>query len=113
MEVTEELIARRRQRVVELGWVKPGERVGITAGLPVGEPGTTSLFQVQTRLRRGSTSPPTAITISTAMRRDRLGRAEVVERAAQRGVGERARRGAERGRGGERRQSRSAVEPGA
>jgi pyruvate kinase len=26
--------------------VQPGERVGITAGLPSGRPGTTSLFQV-------------------------------------------------------------------
>ena len=47
-EVTEELIADAARRVVELGWVKPGERVGITAGLPSGRPGTTSLFQVQT-----------------------------------------------------------------
>jgi pyruvate kinase len=46
-EVTEELIAHSASRVVELGWVKPGERVGITAGLPSGKPGTTSLFQVQ------------------------------------------------------------------
>ena len=47
-EVTEELIAAAVARVVELGWVKPGQRVGITAGLPSGRPGTTSLFQVQT-----------------------------------------------------------------
>ena len=47
-EVTEELIARSAQRAVELGWVRPGERIGITAGLPSGSPGTTSLFQVQT-----------------------------------------------------------------
>jgi pyruvate kinase len=46
-EVTEELIADAANRVVELGWVKPGDRVGITAGLPSGRPGTTSLFQVQ------------------------------------------------------------------
>jgi pyruvate kinase len=46
-EVTEELIADAARRVVELGWVKPGARVGITAGLPSGRPGTTSLFQVQ------------------------------------------------------------------
>jgi pyruvate kinase len=46
-EVTEELIADAARRVVELGWVKPGQRVGITAGLPSGRPGTTSLFQVQ------------------------------------------------------------------
>jgi pyruvate kinase len=46
-EVTEELIADAARRVVELGWVKAGERIGITAGLPSGKPGTTSLFQVQ------------------------------------------------------------------
>jgi pyruvate kinase len=46
-EVTEELIADSVNRVVELGWVKRGDRVGITAGLPSGKPGTTSLFQVQ------------------------------------------------------------------
>jgi pyruvate kinase len=48
MEVTEELIHASAARVVELGWVKPGERVGITAGLPSGSPGTTSLLQIQT-----------------------------------------------------------------
>ena len=46
-EVTEELIADAARRVVELGWLKPGVRVGITAGLPSGRPGTTSLIQVQ------------------------------------------------------------------
>ena len=46
-EVTEDLIRASAARVVELGWVKPGERVGITAGLPSGRPGTTSLLQVQ------------------------------------------------------------------
>ena len=46
-EVTEELIADAARRVVELRWVKPGERVGITAGLPTGHTGTTSLFQIQ------------------------------------------------------------------
>ena len=46
-EVTEMLIADAAKRVVELGWVKPGARVGITAGLPSGRPGTTSLFQIQ------------------------------------------------------------------
>ena len=45
-EVTEELIYDAVRRVVELGWVKRGERIGITAGLPSGKPGTTSLFQV-------------------------------------------------------------------
>jgi pyruvate kinase len=48
MEVTEELIHASARRVVELGWLKPGERVGITAGLPSGKPGTTSLLQIQT-----------------------------------------------------------------
>ncbi len=47
-EVTEELISDAARRVVELGWLKPGDRVGITAGLPSGRPGSTSLFQVQT-----------------------------------------------------------------
>ena len=46
-EVTEELVRASAARVVELGWVKPGERVGITAGLPSGKPGTTSLLQIQ------------------------------------------------------------------
>ncbi len=44
---TEELIADAAQRVIELGWCTPGQRVGITAGLPSGHPGTTSLFQIQ------------------------------------------------------------------
>jgi pyruvate kinase len=48
IEITEDLIAESARRVVELGWVKPGERVGITAGLPSGKPGTTSLLQIQT-----------------------------------------------------------------
>ena len=48
MEITEDLIHACAARVVELGWVKPGERVGITAGLPSGKPGTTSLLQIQT-----------------------------------------------------------------
>jgi pyruvate kinase len=47
IEVTEELIAASVRRVVELGWCKPGDRVGITAGLPSGRPGTTSLLQIQ------------------------------------------------------------------
>jgi pyruvate kinase len=46
-EVTEELISDACARVVELGWCRPGMRVGVTAGLPSGRPGTTSLFQVQ------------------------------------------------------------------
>jgi pyruvate kinase len=47
-EVTEELISDAAHRVVELGWLKPGDRIGITAGLPSGRPGTTSMLQIQT-----------------------------------------------------------------
>jgi pyruvate kinase len=46
-ETTEELIADSARRVVELGWCERGKRVGITAGLPSGRPGTTSLMQIQ------------------------------------------------------------------
>jgi pyruvate kinase len=46
-ETTEALIADAALRVVELGWCEPGQRVGITAGLPSGRPGTTSLVQIQ------------------------------------------------------------------
>jgi pyruvate kinase len=47
-EVTEELILDAAATVVSLGWCKSGERVAITAGLPSGSPGTTSLLQIQT-----------------------------------------------------------------
>ena len=46
-ETTEDLIQAAAARVVELGWVKSGQRVGITAGLPSGRPKTTSLLQIQ------------------------------------------------------------------
>ena len=46
-EITEELMAEAVKRALELGWVEVGQLVGITAGLPSGSPGTTSLFQVQ------------------------------------------------------------------
>ncbi len=46
-ETTEALIADSARRVVELGWCESGQRVGITAGLPSGRPGTTSLVQIQ------------------------------------------------------------------
>ncbi len=46
-ETTEALIADAARRVVELGWCKHGDRVGISAGLPSGRPGTTSLVQIQ------------------------------------------------------------------
>jgi pyruvate kinase len=46
-EVTEELIRAAVDRTIELGWVKRGDRVGVTAGLPSGKPGTTSLLQIQ------------------------------------------------------------------
>jgi len=45
--VTEELITDACRRVVELGWLRPGQRVAVTAGLPSGVPGSTSLFQIQ------------------------------------------------------------------
>ena len=47
-QVTEELILASCRRVVELGWCEPGQRVGVTAGLPTQMPGSTSLFVVQT-----------------------------------------------------------------
>jgi pyruvate kinase len=47
-EVTEELVLAAAARVVELGWCQPGQRVVITAGLPSGVPGTTSLMQIHT-----------------------------------------------------------------
>jgi pyruvate kinase len=47
-QVTEELILAACTRVVELGWCEPGQRVGVTAGLPTRMPGSTSLFVVQT-----------------------------------------------------------------
>jgi pyruvate kinase len=47
-EVTEQLIQGAAHRALDLGWVRRGDRVGITAGLPSGRPGTTSLFQIQT-----------------------------------------------------------------
>jgi pyruvate kinase len=47
-ETTEALIADAASRVLELGWCQPGQRVGISAGLPSGRPGTTSLVQIQT-----------------------------------------------------------------
>jgi pyruvate kinase len=50
VEVTEDLIDDAARRVVKLGWVKAGERIVITAGLPSGQPGTTSLLQVQAAL---------------------------------------------------------------
>ena len=46
-EVTEELIADAVERALELGWVRRGQHIGITAGLPSGSPGTTSLLQIQ------------------------------------------------------------------
>ena len=87
---------RRGPRVVELGWVKPGARVGITAGLPSGRPGTTSpaLQRIRARSERrtaassriprgavgpdGGTCRPTLLLASTSAARTertaRLGR---------------------------------------
>jgi pyruvate kinase len=47
-EVTEELVWDAVRRTAELGWLQPGARVGVTAGLPSGKPGSTSMLQVQT-----------------------------------------------------------------
>ncbi len=46
-EVTEELIADAVVQALARGWIEHGQRVAITAGLPSGSPGTTSLLQVQ------------------------------------------------------------------
>ena len=46
LEVTEELIHASAARVVDSAG-SSGEHVGITAGLPSGKPGTTSLLQIQ------------------------------------------------------------------
>jgi pyruvate kinase len=35
------------RRVEELGWCHKGQRIAVTAGLPSGRPGTTSLLQIQ------------------------------------------------------------------
>ena len=46
-ETTEALIADAARRVVELGWCQRASASAITAGLPSGRPGTTSLVQIQ------------------------------------------------------------------
>jgi pyruvate kinase len=46
-DTTEDLIAAAVARALEIGWIEPGQRVAITAGLPSNAPGTTSLLQVQ------------------------------------------------------------------
>jgi pyruvate kinase len=46
-EVTEALIADAAETVLRLGWCQPGQRIAVTAGLPSGAPGTTSLLQIQ------------------------------------------------------------------
>lgn len=51
---TEGLIAEAARRVVELGWCRPGMRVGVTAGLPSAKPGSTSLLQVMTLSEAGA-----------------------------------------------------------
>jgi pyruvate kinase len=47
LDVTEDLIAESVRRSIELGWIKTGDLIGVTAGLPSGQPGTTSLLQIQ------------------------------------------------------------------
>jgi pyruvate kinase len=46
-DITEQLLLDACRRIVELGWLAKGQRVAVTAGLPSGVPGSTSLFQVQ------------------------------------------------------------------
>ena len=46
-DVTEALITDAARRVVELGWVQAGARVGISAGVPSSRPGTTRLVHIQ------------------------------------------------------------------
>ena len=87
-EVTEELIARAAARVVELGWcqARPARRHhGRAAERPAGDDEPAAGHR---RLRRSGTRPLMAIATSRP-RDDRL-RAEVVQAAAQRRVGERA-----------------------
>ena len=81
-ETTEALIADAARRVVELGWCKPGQRVGITAGLPSGRPGTTSLVQIQTcrSLRSEVPRRPDDLRQATLRRASRDSRARSVSK---------------------------------
>lgn len=44
---TDEMIARAEQLLLEKGFVRPGDRFVLTAGVPIGQPGTTNLLKVQ------------------------------------------------------------------
>ncbi|HEY6116421.1 MAG TPA: pyruvate kinase [Candidatus Dormibacteraeota bacterium] len=45
---TDEMIANATRAVVESGMVRPGDRVVVVAGVPVGRPGQTNLLKVET-----------------------------------------------------------------
>lgn len=45
---TDQMIRQTSARVKELGFVKPGDRVVLTAGVPMGSPGTTNTIRVET-----------------------------------------------------------------
>ena len=109
IEVTEELIAEsaRARRRARLGQARRARRHH--GGPAVREAGDDEPAPDPDRLN--ATSPPDGHHHQHDDRGDRLGRAEVVERAAERRVGERARRGAERGRGREHRQPDRASGP--
>ncbi len=44
---TDEMIARAEQLLLEKGFVRPGDCFVLTAGVPIGQPGTTNLLKVQ------------------------------------------------------------------
>ena len=43
----EDMLPVARQRMLELGLAKPGDRVVVTAGVPFDRPGTTNLLKVE------------------------------------------------------------------
>ena len=50
---TDEMIAQAEQLLLEKGFVRPGDRFVLTAGVPIGQPGTTNLLKVQQVEQRG------------------------------------------------------------
>jgi pyruvate kinase len=46
-ESTDEMIARAEQLLLEKGFLNPGDYFILTAGVPIGQPGTTNLLKVQ------------------------------------------------------------------
>ena len=45
---TDEMIANATEAAVQSGMVRPGDRVVVVAGVPVGRPGQTNLLKVET-----------------------------------------------------------------